>query len=335
MRPEGRDLGVDLARGLAVVAMVVAHVKVWWPFDHGAAGYVLAQVNNVASPLFCLLMGVSAGIVLTRSRGAMTGAPFVARNAVRGLVLVLAGLLLEQLETFVAIVLQALGVVLVVGSVLALLPTWAVAGTAVATFLLGPGINELARAHLLPSPTDPYLVVRGLEWAVLSPYYRLTNLLPFFLAGVLLARRGLRTRDLQAVTVAGLAGLAFVAVHRASGRELMVSGTLADNVSDLGLSFTVLGLTLLACRTDRLREPVRGLTPVAAVGALPFSAYVLHVVLIAVVLHVWEPPRPWDAWLLPSAAVLLATVLGGWLWWTVLGKGPIERLLALVTDRIR
>lgn len=329
----GRDLGVDLARGIAIVAMIIAHVKVWWPFDHGAVGYALAQVNNLASPLFCLLMGVSAGIVLTRPRDTVRGTPFVLRNVVRGIVLVAVGLLLEQLDTFVAIVLQALGVVLVVGSPLVLLPVWAVGALVLTTFVLGPEANELARTQL--EPTSSWALARLREWTLLSPYYRLTNLLPFFLAGALLARRGLRTPDLRLVTLAGLAGLVFVVAWRLTGHDLAISGTLADNVSDLGLSFTALGLTILAARTAALRRVVHALIPVAAVGALPFTAYVLHVALIALVLRIWDPGRPWSAWPLPSAAILLLTVLGGWLWWTRRGRGPIERTLALVTDRIR
>ena len=36
----------------------------------------------------------------------------------------------------------------------------------------------------------------------------------------------------------------------------------------------------------------------------------------------------------PGLAFLLATVGVCWLWWRLLGKGPVERLMALVTDRI-
>jgi uncharacterized membrane protein len=59
-----RVLGLDAARGVAVVAMVIAHAL---PFVSSrlseAATYVLLQVNDLASPLFALVMGAAAGLV--------------------------------------------------------------------------------------------------------------------------------------------------------------------------------------------------------------------------------------------------------------------------------
>ena len=69
----GRDPAVDLVRGIAVVCMVIAHVKVWAPTEDTLVKIVLTLVNNVASPLFALVMGVSAGIVLTRSSRQVRG----------------------------------------------------------------------------------------------------------------------------------------------------------------------------------------------------------------------------------------------------------------------
>ena len=53
-----RVLGLDAARGLAVVAMVIAHAL---PFISSrvpeAVMFLLVQVNDLASPLFALVMG--------------------------------------------------------------------------------------------------------------------------------------------------------------------------------------------------------------------------------------------------------------------------------------
>ena len=40
-----RDPAVDLVRGIAVVCMVIAHVRVWSPFDSGPARLVLLLVR--------------------------------------------------------------------------------------------------------------------------------------------------------------------------------------------------------------------------------------------------------------------------------------------------
>lgn len=79
-----RDPAVDLVRGVAVVCMVIAHVRVWAPMDSEVVKIAITLVNNVASPLFALVMGISAGIVLTRRDAPVRGWVFLARNLVRG-----------------------------------------------------------------------------------------------------------------------------------------------------------------------------------------------------------------------------------------------------------
>lgn len=328
-----RDLGVDLARGLAILAMVVAHVKMWWQVDSRPVIFVLGQVNNVASPLFCLVMGVAAGLVLMRTVRPVRPEAFVARNAVRGLALIAIGLLIEDLPSNIAIVLQVLGVVLLVGSPLLLLGARVVLVLAVLVFVAGPVINEVVMGSYVPQPGGGAWD-RVLEWVVASRHYRLTNLLPFFLVGGFLAMRGLRRRDLRVVTLLGVVGLP-VLVASAVLLEARTSGSFLDNISDLALSFTAFGATVLLARAPQLDGTVRALAPVAAVGSVALSAYVFHVLLIAGLNHyvgwTWLRAHP----VLPSVGVLLATVGTGWLWWHLLGRGPIERVLALATDRIR
>lgn len=326
-----RDIGVDLARGLAILAMVVAHVKMWWQVDSRPVALVLTQINNVASPLFCLVMGVAAGLVLTRVGRPVRPAAFVLRNVVRGVALIAIGILLEQLPSHIAIVLQVLGVVLVVGSPLVLLPTPVVLAAAVLSFFAGPMVNEAVAASYVPQlgPLD-----RVMEWVALSQHYRLTNLLPFFLVGAVLGRRGPRDRDALLVLALGLLGVVVLAGSFATGGDLR-SGSLLDNTSDLGLSFTAFGATVLLARRHLVRPVLRLLTPLQAVGALALSTYVLHVVLIAALNRYAGWPTLLSNPLPPSLGVLVATLCLGWLWWRFLGRGPIERLLALATDRIR
>lgn len=330
-----RDVGIDLARGLAVVAMIIAHVRVWAGFESLPVVAVLTQINNVASPLFCLVMGVAAGIVLTRRDRQVRGQAFVLRNLLRGVVMITLGLLLEQLPTFVAIVLQSLGVTLIVGSVIALLPVVWIAAVAVLTFVLGPVVNAFARANLPPFTYQPDGVMDHLwAWTVLSPHYRLTGLLPFFLVGVLVARRGLRTADLRLMVAAGAVALLVTAARLVSrGIE---PATIWDNISDLGLSFTAFGLIMLLCRSGAVRERLRPAEPVLAVGAMGLTSYSLHVVLIAG--FVWAAMRDPDLslpWMVPAATVMLVTVIGCWIWWRTVGRGPIEWLLGQATDPIR
>lgn len=335
----GRDPAVDLVRGIAVICMVIAHVRVWAPTDDTLVKIVLVLVNNVASPLFALVMGVSAGIVLTRRSRPVQGRLFVERNLVRGLILITIGLALEQLGTFVAIVLMSLGATLMVAAPFALLPVRVLAVVTVVVFAAGPAVGAAARAAFDPARVhSPAIVDQVLQWFVLSTHYRVVSLLPFVLAGVLLARAGLTARAaLTGLAVGVAAGVAVVALRLAGhgiGVSDIVSGGVPDALLDVALAASALGVIVLVARWAPARPLVTALAPVRAVGALALSAYVLHVCLIAFAQRVGDPRTPYDSWPVYAGGVLVVTVIACWAWWRLLGKGPVERLMALVTDRM-
>lgn len=328
----GRDRSLDLVRGVAVLCMIVAHVRVWVPVDSLPVLVLLKFVNDVASPLFALVMGVSAGIVLTRASRRPTGGVFVLRNVLRGLLLVVIGVLLQQLGTFVAIVLQALGLTLIVAGPLALLPLPGVAGAAVLTFLGAPFVNAGARALLGTDRVHSALWHdQVLEWLVLSEHYRVTNLLPFVLAGVVLSRTGLTRRTVLATLATGMAAAVGMVLIRVAGVRPTVSGDLPDSVADLALAATAFGLIVLIGRevSGRLAWT---LAPAQATGELALTSYVLHVGLIAVVMRTvtFTGPTSGVVW---GTVVLVGTAAACWLWWRHLGRGPVERAMAGVTDR--
>lgn len=335
----GRDAAIDLVRGVAVICMVIAHVRVWAPVTTVPAKVAVLVVNNVASPLFALIMGVSAGIVLTRARRPVSGGTFIARNVVRGLLLIALGVALEQLHTFVAIVLMSLGATLVVAAPLALLPVPALAVGAVLTFAVGPAVNAAARAALAPSRvhSDAW-VDQVLQWLVLSPHYRVVSLLPFVLIGVVLARIGLGRRAALGSLVVGLGAGVAVVLLRLSGRGIgvsdVVSGGLPDAMLDVALTGCAFGAIVLLARMSQAEAVVAALSPVRAVGVMALTSYVLHVVLIAVVMRSLDWQATDRLWPLLTTGVLVGTVLACWVWWRLLGRGPLERLMAVATDRI-
>lgn len=335
----GRDAAVDLVRGVAVVCMVIAHVRVWAPTDAAPVKLTLLVINNVASPLFALVMGVSAGIVLTRRRHRVTGTTFVLRNLIRGLVLIAIGVGLEQLHTFVAIVLMSLGATLVVAAPLALLPVQVLGVASALVFAVGPAVNAAARGALDPARVHSAAWVdQVLQWFVLSAHYRVVSLLPFVLLGVVLARVGLGRRDAVRSLVLGLAaGVAVVALWlggRGIGRSDVVSGDLTDSLLDLALAGCAFGVLVLIARWPAGEPLITALAPVRAVGAMALTAYVLHVGLIALVMRTLDGVTVSGNWPWLTSGVLLATVIACWAWWRLLGKGPVERLMGLVSDRV-
>ena len=332
-----RDPAVDLLRGAAVIFMIIAHVRVWAPVPPGAASLVIGLVNTVASPLFAVVMGVSAGIVLTRTRHRVAGAAFVIRNVVRGIILVLIGVGLESLDTFVAIVLMSLGATLAVSAPLALLPLPVLAATALLTFVLGPPVNVAVRARV--DAGRLYSDAWGdqvLQWFVLSPHYRVVSLLPFVLIGVVLARTGLRRSGAWAMVAAGLVSGGLLVALELGGflADGAPRGGWVDLLIDLALTGCVFGVIVLFARSPRMSGVVTALEPVRAVGATALTAYVLHVVLIALVIASVDTLSMGSLWPLPVVGVFVATVLACWVWWRVIGRGPVERVMALATDPI-
>ncbi|MEU8136953.1 heparan-alpha-glucosaminide N-acetyltransferase domain-containing protein [Streptodolium elevatio] len=108
------------------------------------------------------------------------------------------------------------------------------------------------------------------------------------------------------------------------------SGTPFEVVGATGVACAVLGLCCLACMRfldgDRRPAPWYVAAP-AAVGAMSLSVYTVH--LIAG----WSSLTPGaGSWvrLLAYTAVALA---GAWLWARLLGKGPLERALAVAGGR--
>ncbi|RLV56847.1 DUF418 domain-containing protein [Aeromicrobium phragmitis] len=330
----------DLARGFAIVAMLIAHAQVLIPERPEFVSEIFARLNDVASPLFGLVMGMSAAIMLrSNSEPAWR---VVWHNVLRGGVLIGLGVWLETWGSWVAIVLAILGCLLVVGTPVLLLGGRAVAAIAVVVFVAAPVVNDAVQraidwpggyhADIANSPNPGELLVR---WFIADPHYRVTSLLPFFLAGALLAWSGTARRpdpswSLAAVCVGG--GLELVATWwRAALGDVVESGSLPDAVHDAALVTLALGVCGLLVAW-RPAEPV--LRPLRELGTVALSLYVLQIAIIA-----WlnrDELRPvlendWSGWWL----IVLGVAVAGWAWAHWVGRGPVEWLTGIVSGRYR
>lgn len=312
--------------------MILSHVSIWAreaPVYAGAPGALLGQFTNMAAPTFALLMGVSVGLVAQRP-GARTG-QLVRRDWVRGATYIVLGLLLGRLGTPIAIVLHFLGASLIIGTVLARLSTrWLLPLTLVLA-AVGPLINAHARDSL--TPDLGWLYEYPLWWLTLSPSYQVTTILPIFLAGALLARWRLSLRSLGVLAGVGvLAYLGFLVLH-ISGTTEIHPGTYADFLGNIGRSF--IGSALLIVVGDRLIGMARSaVSPLTAVGSLSLSAYVLQVLTFVAILKLVDFHWLTMHWWLPYLGVPLVVVAVCWCWQRLAGRGPLERLLRLLTTRV-
>ena len=324
----------DVLRGVAILAMLIAHAQPFLTAVPGSMRFVGGNISDLASPLFALVMGISAQIVLQRTPRGRRGVMLVQQFA-RGLVLIALGVWLSTWGTWIAIVLSHLGVVLLIGVPLLFLSTRWLVAVAIALAALSEPLNAWARAALLPVlQSSPLLEVAN--WLVLGSWYRATNLLPFFLLGALLMRHGfVRDRMLWAMAIiAPLAYLVRPVAERLAGQTETQSGTYADTLHDVGLVFAVYVVVVLLATVRRPR-PARVIAlvfePLRAIGAVALSLYLLHVGLIALLLRWGYIPvgGGWPHWLL----VVAGSIIAGWLWWRFVGVGPVEWLLGWVTGR--
>jgi uncharacterized membrane protein YeiB len=103
------------------------------------------------------------------------------------------------------------------------------------------------------------------------------------------------------------------------------STTPLDLVHTTGTALLVLGALLLAAGALRGRTGLL-LEPLAAAGAMPLTLYSLHVVVLAVV-DGGDPLRFWAV----QAVVALVVATA---WRRLVGRGPLEALLAALTRRV-
>ncbi|AZZ56364.1 DUF418 domain-containing protein [Rathayibacter iranicus] len=324
-----RLIALDVLRGVAVLAMLIAHAMPLVPSARsGLTGSVASNINDLASPLFALVMGMSAALVLAR-RPAGAGR-VILQNLIRGAVLVALGLWLDGWGSWIAVVLQYLGLLLAVGTPLLLLPPRVLAGLAAALALVAGPLNAAVLAAggpVRPYPPGPADLVT--LWLFTGPNYQVTSLLPFFLLGPLLLQHRLR-RDRWLAVIAVVAAVTYpvrVLVEQVSGVEF-VPGGLPDTLRDIGL--VLIAYVAVALLTSWHSAVVdRALLPVRAVGTVALSVYVLQVAVVATFAAA-ELGYTADT---PLAALVL--VFGVWgagvLWWRFVGLGPVEWLTARLT----
>ncbi|MFK3676443.1 acyltransferase family protein [Microbacterium sp. NPDC090218] len=321
----------DVLRGVAIIAMLVAHAAPFVPHLPWAALFAQANLNALASPLFAVVMGMSAELL--RRRETRAGVTLL-QQGVRGLFLIALGVWMATWGSWVDVILAYLGVLLIVGAPLLLARTPVVlAGIAVLLVISQP-VADAARGWTWVTPA-PAPVRDLMTWIFLGQNYRLLTLLPMFLIGALLVRQGLRRGPLlwSLTAAAPLAYLAWPVAERLGVTDVR-SGDYLDTLRDLALVFAVYVCVVVAAtaRGAGVQRFWAGFfVPLIACGQVALSLYLLHVGLIAL----WNGAegRPvenfWPGWLV----IVPGMILVGWLWWRFVGTGPVEWVMGWLTGR--
>ena len=315
-----RLVGVDVARGVAVLGMMTAHVGP----EPGAgdrswlADQALRLADGRPSALFVVLAGVSLALM---SGGPVPTTPLTyarVRVLVRTVLLLVIGLGLVWLDTPVVVILPTYAVLFLLGVPALAWSRPVLVAAACAFALVGP-IVRAELAGRVPGQVGDALV---------GPYYPAVVWAAYLLAGLAVGRtdlRAARVRPALAGIGAGLLALGYGGGALAQDllpNHLTSTQPHASTTFEVAANTGVALLVLVGCLELGDRVP-RLVAPVAAVGALALTAYVVHVVVIALVGPevVYAPDTA--AWL----AFLAVTVLACWAWRTWLGRGPLERVL--------
>ncbi|WP_324649932.1 DUF418 domain-containing protein [Georgenia sp. H159] len=345
-----RIVGVDIARGLAVLGMFAAHLGDDTEGGlHSPAWLVVA--DGRPSAMFAILAGLSIAL-FTGARTVPRGPALVhgwLRVATRAVVIFVIGVLLMALGTPVAVILPSYAVTfLLLTPFLTLRPVLVGLAAALAA-IVGPTVLAA-----LVMPMDD-----GLGWAertfgsegnfvldlLLTGYYPALVWIAYMLLGLCVGRLDLRSPHVQ--TLLGLTGLGLLLVGYGGGdylqtavpadspftAQLLRTDPHSDSTFELlgnaGVTLLTLAVLLALTTLPAVARVSRVLLyPLAATGAMALTAYSVHIVAIAVLGRdvVWYPE---------SNAVLgwfvLVTLAGCTLWVRFLGRGPLEWLMRSLT----
>ncbi len=326
----------DILRGVAIIAMVIAHAEPFLPNSPAAVHTVTSLVSSLAAPLFALVMGMSAQLVWDAPRA--HAGRVLWRQGVKAAALFALGFWMTTWGSWVAIVLQYLGLVLLIGVPLLLLPRLLRLIVALVGFVVTPPLHSfLAQVRYDIMTDSPGMTANAWQPQVLAvlgggSYYWVTELIGFFLIGSLLVRIGLGLTSASSVLVA--ASVLFIPVELVLAQQGYPTPTWLDICRDIA----VVALVVAVAHLMLTRQPLDWLTDaIRDIGRVSLSIYVVHVLFIATYAQ-WHisamgTARPshmiWWAWTLTVIGIPLL----GMLWWRFVGTGPIEWVLRMLEGR--
>lgn len=294
MSASSRIVGLDIARSLAIIGMVVLHMAslVW---------HTKVILNGLPAALFAILAGITL-MIIARNFTVTT----LLRILARGCIITLIGLALLPLGGEIQVVLVVIGITM-------MLLCWV------------PPLYWAWKLILFAAAT----VAATVKYAPLTlpQVYPLLAYIAYFFAGMLLYEiyiRKLRAAAQWASTaIAGIVaaiGFYFRFTTDIPGwlRFTGHTGVVGEIVLSIAVAAVVLHLCLLAGRAAS-----KLVYPFAALGAMSLSIYILHVLTA----YYWQSHIALHntAWACAFIALFLVIAT---LWRRLIGKGPAEWAVA-------
>lgn len=354
----GRIPGIDLARGLAILGMYVAHLTVVTPLEWSRPETWLGMVEGRSANLFATLAGVSLGLMGAglRTRGAAHDGVRAQRSSImiRAVLIWALGLLLLGFDVPVFVVLPAYGVLLLIGAFMVSWSTRALVITAAFTAAIAPYVVTLVDSGGPPASGS----VGEFFSDMLGWNYPFVLWLAFVAAGIIggrLIRRGIGSTVLLLGSGVALAVLGYAVLGPVGnqvvgryGADLPIGSSLwlmsvfrddphshgvGEAFGSGGFALAVLALCVLA-GTTALRWL---LWPVRVIGSMPLTAYTAHLLVWGIWIMV-TPGVGSDIHRLhgflaldPFWPITLGVTAGCIVWALIWGKGPLEQLVHVLS----
>jgi uncharacterized membrane protein len=380
-----RLVGVDAARGAALLGMIVLHAL----YEVDAAGrptWSYSLFSGRAAAMFALLAGVGIAFSTGRRRvRASEGVPTVVALLVRALLIGAIGLVLGGHDVVLeSVVLPYYAIMFLLAIPLVFLPTWLIAMIGIVMALGMPAASHALRPHLpepsLANPTFASLIDSPgallIELSI-TGFYPALPWMAYICAGLVIGRLNLtqvRTAVTLLVTGAVLTGatsaVSSILLDRFGLAEIQaaqpVSGLTAEETANLlvfgsdgttptstwwwlavnarhtstpvdllstgGIAIAVLGALLLVSHLTRFTE-LRWITnivlvPLAAVGTMVLTLYAAHILFIN---------SEYDSFSATTGCLvqIAAALLIGLAWYTTAGRGPLETIIATLSNQAR
>ncbi len=353
-RPHRRLRGVDAARAIAVLGMVMVHFGPT-PAPDTAAGDLYGVSHGRASVLFALLAGVGVALLLVGDRShrrqpaRRPSLTTRGRLVFRGALLLPLGLWLQQLDHGALVIVHYYAIYFLLAALVLTLPDrWLLAGGA--AVLVGGPLVYLWGKVLAPewftrreepaSLDDP--VGKIADDLLLTGAYPLVTWAAPLLLGLWIGRRDLASARVRwgllalGLAVAVAAALAADELGAVFGQPLEEAGgpEFADLLTDephsqmplwmlgaIGSACAVLGGMLLLA--DRLP---RATWPLSAIGQLALTVYVGHLLLLDAHPELLRRETVPEAFFVVGVFMLLVAAACT-LWRAVLRRGPLEAVL--------
>lgn len=345
-----RIVGLDAARGLAVLGMIGAHLVIVDAFDWGYPETWFDLVNGRSAILFGLMAGVSLSLVSARGRAAGGVDLLRARLSilVRALAIFVIGTLLEAIDPGFPVILGTYAVVFVAGAWLISVRSRTLLIAAGVSALVAPVLVLLAREVFYFWQPEPIFLVTELIEIVLLSEFAAVFWVGFLMVGIVVGRLDLSSLAVQVRLVAVGIGLMILGYgvgelgnlfapddlesgswsERLSALLLQYphSATTSEAVGSAGFALLLLALCLAAGST-RVGRAV--LYPVAAVGSMALTAYAGHFIAIILLGEYAAYSTDYAVFV----QFLVVTIVVCVAWRTLFGPGPLERLVTALARR--